>query len=56
MTIGYYYVIPRYAKSTNPGKKEIKEIYLYEKIIAIISASRLSHANVNRENHYKRLP
>jgi hypothetical protein len=25
MTIGYYHIIPRYAKLTNPGKKEIKK-------------------------------
>jgi hypothetical protein len=56
MTIGYYYTISRYARLTDPGKKEIKEIYFHGEITAIILASRLSHINVNRENHYKRLP
>jgi hypothetical protein len=55
MTIGYYHVISRYVKLTDPEKKEIKEIYFYGKITAIILASRPFYINVNRENYYKRL-
>jgi hypothetical protein len=39
MTIRYYYVISRYVKLTDPGEKEIKEIYSYGEIIAIILTS-----------------
>jgi hypothetical protein len=56
MTIGYYYIIPRYARLTNPGEKEIKEIYFHGKIIAIILASRPFHISANRKSHYKRFP
>jgi hypothetical protein len=56
MTIGYYYIIPRYARLTDPGKKKIKKIHSHGEIIAIILASRSFHISVNRKSYYKRLP
>jgi hypothetical protein len=56
MIIGYHYTIPRYTRLTDPGEKEVKEIYSYGEIIAAILASRLSYISANRESYYKRLP
>jgi hypothetical protein len=39
MIIGYYYIIPRYARLTDPEKKEIKKIHSHGKITVIILAS-----------------
>jgi prolipoprotein diacylglyceryltransferase len=56
MTIGYYYAIPRYTKLTDPGEKEVKEIYFYGEITVAILTSRLFYISVNRESYYKKFP